>query len=250
MISREQALAIARQWASAGRPGPEPEIELYEFDLGYVAWEVMPPPPPTGGPPAPPASTGFPSAVIDRATGEVSRWRSVPPDLVAEEYTQHRAAEGRFPPDVRHVLDKAGWRPGRDATAAVNHWMRRFADELTGLECSPAARAALIEFGGLQLPQFGGHGEPGGGYTSFIFPTVGGIVTDKARGFSEEFDNPVFPFGNNEDGPSELVVDAQGRVFMLHWADDFFVGPDIDTAIVKLIRGGPMTEASDLDWPK
>ncbi|QOC89818.1 SUKH-3 domain-containing protein [Micromonospora craniellae] len=248
MISREQALAIARQWASAGRPGPEPEVELYEFDLGYVAWRVIPARPITHGPPAPPASTGYPNAVIDRETGDVSQWASLPAQLVAEQYRQHRAAEGRFPPDVRQVLDKAGWRPGRDATAAVNHWMRRFADELTGLECSPAARAALIEFGGLRLPQFGDDDDLGGGFTSFIHPTLGGVATEGAREFVEEFNNPVYPIGNNEDGPSELVVDAQGRVFMLHWADDFFVGPDIDSAIVKLIRGGPMAEASDLDW--
>ncbi|MEV6812280.1 SUKH-3 domain-containing protein [Micromonospora sp. NPDC051296] len=248
MISRDEALAIARQWAGAGKAGPAPEVDLYEFDLGYVAWRVLPAPPPTDGPPVPPPSTGYPRAVIDRETGEVSQWRSLPAPLVAEEYAQHRAAEGRFPPDVRYVLEKAGWYPGRNVTSAVDHWMVRFADELAGLECSPAARAALVEFGGLQLPQFGGHGEPGGGYTSFIHPTLGGVVTDKAHAFSEEYENPVYPLGNNEDGPSELVVDAQGRVFMLHWADDFFIGPDVDTALVNLIRGEELTEASDGGW--
>ncbi|GIJ29640.1 hypothetical protein Vqi01_48020 [Micromonospora qiuiae] len=248
MISRDEALSIARQWASAGRPGPAPEVELYEFDLGYVTWRVLPGAPATDGPPAPPPSTGFPRAVIDRETGEVSQWRSLSAPLVAEEYARHRAADGRFPPEARHVLEKAGWFPGRDVTASVDHWMVRFANELVGLECPPVARAAMVEFGGLQLPQFGRSGRLGGGFTSYIHPTLGGVVTEAARAFAEEYDNPVYPLGNNEDGPSELVVDAHGRVFMLHWADDFFVGPDIDSAIAKLIRGGDLTEASDLDW--
>ncbi|GIJ79983.1 SUKH-3 immunity protein [Micromonospora phaseoli] len=248
MISRDEALTIARQWAAAGQPGPTPEVDLREFDLGYVAWRVIPAPPPTDGPPVPPPSTGYPRAVIDGQTGEVSQWPSLPWQTVAEKYAQYRAAEGRFPPDVRQVLDKAGWFPGRDRTASVNLWMVRFADELAGLDCPPVARAALVEFGGLRLPQFGRRGHLGGGFTSYIHPTLGGVVTEAARAFAEEYDNPVYPLGNNEDGPSELVVDAQGRVFMLHWADDFFVGPDVDSAIVKLIRGGDLSEASDRDW--
>ncbi|GIJ10550.1 SUKH-3 domain-containing protein [Micromonospora andamanensis] len=248
MISRDEALAIAREWASSGKPGPAPEVDLYEFDLGYVVWRVLPETAVVDGVPVPPPSTGYPRAVIDRETGEVSQWTALSAPMVAEDYALNRAAEGRFPPDVRYVLDRAGWFPGRDVSSAVNHWMVRFADELAGLECSPLARVALVEFGGLQLPQFGRSGRLGGGFMSFIHPTVGGVVTEAAREFAEEFDNPVYPIGNNEDGPSELVIDAQGRVFMLHWADDFFVGPDIDSAIVKLIRGGPMAEASDRDW--
>ncbi|GGM60611.1 hypothetical protein GCM10011608_52120 [Micromonospora sonchi] len=248
MISRDEALTIARQWAQAGSPGPAPEVFLHEFDLGYVAWRAEPAAPATDGPPAPPPSTGYPRAVIDRETGELSQWPALPAEMLAERYARRRAAEGRFPPEVRHVLETAGWFPGRDVTSAVDHWMVRFADDLAGLECPPVARAALVEFGGLRLPQFGRSGRLGGGFTTYVHPTRGGVLTESARIFAEEYDNPVYPLGNNEDGPSELVVDAQGRVFMLHWADDFFVGPDIDSAIVKLIRGGPMAEASDRDW--
>ncbi len=246
MISRDEALVLARQWA--GESAPVLDVTLFEFDLGYVACLVEPVAPATDGRPGPPPSTGYPRAVIDRETGEVSQWPSLPWQTIAERYAQRQAAEGRFPPDVRYVLDNAGWFPGRDLTASVNHWMVRFADELAGLDCPPAARAALVEFGGLQLPQFGRSGRLGGGFTSYIHPTEGGVVTESARVFAEEYENPVYPLGNNEDGPSELVVDAQGRVFMLHWADDFFVGPDVDTAIVNLIRGTELTEASDRDW--
>jgi hypothetical protein len=248
MISRDEALARAREWAAAGHPGPTPEVDLYEFDLGYVAWRIQPEPAGTAGPPVPPSATGSAKAVIDRETGELSQWPSLPAPTIAERYAERRAAEGRFPPDVREVLEKTGWFPGRDMTAAVDLWLTRFADELAGLELSPAARAALVEFGGLQLPQFGRNKRPGGGYTSYFHPTGGGVATDTIAAFIEEYGNPVFPLGNNADGPSELVIDVEGRVFMLHWADDFFVGPDIDAAIIKLIRGGRMPEASDLDW--
>lgn len=248
MISRDEALARARRWAAAGRPGPPPEVDFYEFDLGFVASRRGPTPQVADGPPRPPSATGQATVVIDRETGELSRWPSLPIPALVERYAQHRAAEGRFPPDVREVLDQAGWFPGRDMTAAVDLWLAHFADELAGLECFPAARAALIEFGGLILPQFGGHRDPGGGFTSYIYPTHGKVLSEDSRIFAEEYGNPLFPLGNNADGPSDLAVDAQGRVFQLHWADDFFVGPDIDTALIALIRGTDLPEAWKLTW--
>ncbi|MGW0434912.1 SUKH-3 domain-containing protein [Micromonospora sp. NPDC003197] len=245
MISREEALALALAWATGDRPGPSPEVGLHEFDLGYVAWAV--PPAPTD-PSRPPMATGSPRVVIDRETGELTQWPSLPAPVIAERYAQQRAADNRFPPDVRYVLEEAGWFPGREVTAAVDHWRNRFAEKLTGLTFFPAASAALTEFGGLRLPQFGRNGEPEAGFTSYLHPTRGGVATDGAHGFAEEYDNPVFPLGNNEDGPSELVIDAQGRVFMLHWAEEFFVGANIDAAVVALIRGTELAPASDRTW--
>ncbi|MEU4680158.1 SUKH-3 domain-containing protein [Micromonospora sp. NPDC023737] len=247
MISRDEALARAREWAAAGHPGPTPEVDLYEFDLGFIASRREPEPEPTNGAPQPPSATGQPTVVIDRETGKLTQWPSLPAPAIAERYAQHRAAESRFPPDVREVLEKAGWFPGRDMTAAVDLWLTRFADELAGLELFSAARAALVEFGGLRLPQFGGHGEPGGGYTSGIHPTRGGgVLAEGSEIFAEEYGIPVFPLGNNADGPSELVIDAQGRVFQLHWADNFFIGPDIDTAVITLIRGDDVPVVEDI----
>jgi len=245
MISRAQALALARAWAGGDRDGPAPEIGLHEFDQGYVAWRIEPSP---ADPTVAPAATGTPRLVIDRETGTVSTWPSLPVPVIAAQYATRREAAGRFPPDVRHVLDEAGWFPGRDITAAVDQWVARFATELAGMTVPPVARAALTEFGGLVLPQFGRDGEPGGGFASYLHPTRGGVVTDAARVFAEEYDNPVFPLGNHEDGPAELVIDAQGRVFMLHWVDDFVVGAGIDAALIALIRGTELAEASDRTW--
>ena len=74
MISREQALALARSWAAAGAD-PAPEVDLYEFDLGYVAWPVTPA---QTGRAGPPPATGTPQVVVDRATGALSQWPSLP----------------------------------------------------------------------------------------------------------------------------------------------------------------------------
>ena len=248
MITRDEALARARAWAAEGRPEPAPEIHLHEFDLGWVAW-------PADGttseePATPPASTGTPHVVVDRETGELSRWPSLPARVIAERYALTKAADSRFPDDVRTVLHEAGWFPGRDLTAGVDQWLARFADDLSGLEFFPVVRDALREFGGLVLPQYGRDGEPGGGFASALFPTRGGVATDAARAFAEEYDNPVFPLGNNEDGPTELVMDAQGRVFFLHWAEHLFVGAGIDTAVTRLIRGnnGDWAQAYDRAW--
>ncbi len=245
MISRDEALERARSWAVSGRTGPAPQIGLYEFELGYVAWVVEPAPNPAAGPPV---ATGSPRVVVDGETGEVSQWPSLPAPEIAERYARQRTEEGRFPPGVRDVLEQAGWFPGRDVSSAVEHWRTRLAGELAGLDYTPAARAALAEFGGLVLPQFGVRGEPGGGFTSYLYPLDAGVFTTGAEGFIEEHDNPVFPLGTNDDGPSELVIDARGRVFLVHWADQFFVAPGIDAALVRLIRGGDLPSAYDRTW--
>lgn len=246
MITRDEALARARTWAAEGRPDVPPEIGLHEFDLGWVAWPVRPAP---ADATEPPPVTGGQQIVIDRETGDISRWPSLPADVIAEQYATTRAAEDRFPPDVRRVLDDAGWFPGRDVTAAVGQWEIRYADKLSGLPFFPVVRTALREFGGLALPQYGPGGKIGGGFASYLHPTGGGVGTEAAQGFAEEYGNAVFPLGNSQDGPAEIVMDEQGRVFFLHWAEDFFVGAGIDNALIALIRGNDgWPEASDRTW--
>jgi len=51
----------------------------------------------------------------------------------------------------------------------------------------------------------------------------------------------VAPIGDHEDGPADLVIDPDGRVFLLHWADDFVLGDSIEAALGWLVRGGPLT---------
>jgi hypothetical protein len=246
MITRDEALARARTWAAEGKPDGPPEISLHEFDLGWVAWSVRPAP--SDATERPPV-TGGQQIVIDRETGEISRWPSLPAEVIAKQYATTRAAEDRFPPDVRRVLDEAGWFPGRDISAAVDQWEIRYAETLSGLPFFPIVRAALCEFGGLVLPQYGRSGKIGAGFTSYLHPTGGGVGIEAAQVFADEYDNAVFPIGNSQDGPAEIVMDQQGRVFFLHWAEDFFVGAGIDAALIALIRGNDdWAQASDRTW--
>ncbi|MFV2018486.1 SUKH-3 domain-containing protein [Micromonospora sp. LOL_023] len=248
MIGRDEARTLAEGWAAAHGGGPDPQIGLHEFDQGYVAWLVPSDPGADSAAAGPPGSSGTPRIVIDRESGEVSEWPPLPVPVVAQRYATERAADRRFPPDVRHVLETAGWFPGRDVSAMVDNWSTRWADELSGLVMSAAARAALVEFGGLTFPQFGADGTADAGFPTFIHPVRSGLVTEEARVFIDEHDHQVFPFGGNSDGPSELVVDAEGRFVMLHWAGYRFIDAGVDETLIRLIRGGPFPPLRPDKW--
>lgn len=253
MIGRDEARARAERWFAG-------EVEIFEFESGYVVWPatetaVTPADPATqvpgdpatpgpGGPaPAPPAVTGVPRAVVDRRTGELTTYGSLPVPVVAEQYRAHLAAVRRFPPEVLADLYQTGWRPGRDQRAAVDAWLRRYADALSGLQPPAAARRALDEFGGLVLPQRGLRGAPRLGFPSWLFPfelcePATPSCFSRVQGFVEETGIPAFPFGVHDDGPSDLVVDEAGRVLLLHWADDCLIGDSVEEALGWLLCGG------------
>jgi SUKH-3 immunity protein len=232
MISRADAEAKAR-----GQLGPQIGVE--EFDTGYVAWLVEPPP---VDPTSAPVTTGRPTVVVDKETGELTTWSSLPTGVVAAQYTAHRAAAGRFAPDVRAALERAGWWPGRDREAAVIAWLNQppILAAVQGIEFSGAARAALIEFGGLRLPQLGPGGTPGGGFASRFFPIPQALATQGVREFTARTGIPATPIGDHDDGPADLVIDPDGRVFLLHQAGDYVVGDSLDAALGWLVRRGEL----------
>jgi hypothetical protein len=234
MIDRARAEA-----AALAHFGPGGEIRVAEFDTGFIVWRAEDRP---ADPSAPPLTVVRPTAVIDKGTGELTPWGSLPIDLIAAQYTAHRAAERRFPPDVRAALEAAGWRPGRNREPAVIAWLNRpsVLAAVRGIEFSEPARAALTEFGGLRLPQRGPDGHPGGGFPSRFFPIPDTLATVALRAFTLRTGIPAAPIGDHEDGPADLVIDPDGRVYLLHWADDLVVGDSIETALVWLVRGGPL----------
>jgi hypothetical protein len=238
MIDRARAEAAAREHL-----GPGGEIRVAEFDTGYIVWRSEPQP---VDPSAPPSTIGRSTAVVDKETGEVTPWGSLPTGLIAAQYTARRAAETRFPPDVRAALERAGWWPGRDREAVVVAWLNQPAvlAAVRGIEFSGPARAALTEFGGLRLAQSGPAGGTDGGFTSRFFPIPDPVATEALRVFTARTGIPVAPIGDHEDGPADLVIDPDGRVFLLHWAEDYVVGDTLDEALVWLVRGGPLTPCS------
>ncbi|WP_432835341.1 SUKH-3 domain-containing protein [Dactylosporangium sp. CA-092794] len=236
-MTPDEATRIARPWALASLPVSGGEVGLYEFDLGYVAWAKVPP----SDPARPPEVIGAPLAVVDKETGELSTWPSLSPQDVAGLYELEMAARRRFPDEVRRVLTEAGWRSDRNVGAWVASWLRDVyaADPETGqrLPIFPAARVLLEEFGGLAFRQLKKPGVGTSGYDVQFWPLEGRVRTDLFTDFGADLGVPVFPVAWYEDGPSDLAIAADGRVFLLHEAGEFLVGATPDEAIVNLVRG-------------
>ena len=66
------------------------DVRLYEFPLGWVAWEPPPAEPAQdeGGAPRPPATIGGTAVVIDRRSGAVVPWPLLAPEEVARLYAE------------------------------------------------------------------------------------------------------------------------------------------------------------------
>ncbi|KDN82104.1 hypothetical protein, partial [Kitasatospora cheerisanensis] len=94
MITQDEALAKAQAWLNEGAPaGAEREVRFREFDLGWVVWAAPAPleADPVTGELRPPADLGDATGVVDRATGEISTWPSIPIDAVIAVYQERRA---------------------------------------------------------------------------------------------------------------------------------------------------------------
>jgi hypothetical protein len=155
----------------------------------------------------------------------------------------------RFPQDVEDTLVSAGWLPGRNASARVEPWLAAFtARAVDGRrhEPFPAAEQVLAEFGLLDVEQVGfGEPEP---LRSFHFLPLDAWIDpwDYAR-FSRSLGRRVFPVALVDDTGS-LVVDEVGQVFLVAEFDTFFVGGNVDAALVALIRGYPLAPVVDGRW--
>lgn len=238
MLTHDDALARARAWFGL-RPYPEglrSEVRINEFEGGWFAVlaEVR------DDPARRPSLVGGPQLVIDRETGQIYPFGSQSPATIAERYTSV-GGDGRFPLDVARVLHFKGWQPGRDVSGDVDAWLARNAGRLDGRTPSPAARAALDEFGGLWVQRFDADGVLGAGSSSFFHP---GRNDRPPSGITGTVALELFPIGwvEDDDG-AELAMDARGRVFALHGAGSSLVGDNLDAAIVNLVRSVPWPPA-------
>ncbi|KUN90593.1 SUKH-4 family immunity protein [Streptomyces caeruleatus] len=97
MTSQEQALAIADRWLNPeGSTEPRREVRMQEFDLGWVVWAAPAEPErdPETGARRPPADIGNACGVVDRRSGELTVWPSVPVDEVVQMYRQKHGGAG------------------------------------------------------------------------------------------------------------------------------------------------------------
>ncbi|WP_030414173.1 SUKH-4 family immunity protein [Streptomyces sp. NRRL S-1448] len=137
MITQAQAHATAARWLNPeGHQGPPREVAMQEFDLGWVVWAVPPPPEvdPETGQRRPPAEIGTACGVVDRASGELTVWPSVPVDEVVRMYQQkHGGGAAGAPPAEPARPPVTG--PGNTAVATYD-------DPATGEETSLARVSA------------------------------------------------------------------------------------------------------------
>ncbi|UKY53010.1 SUKH-4 family immunity protein [Streptomyces inhibens] len=136
MITQAQAQATAARWLNPeGHQGPPREVAMEEFDLGWVVWAVPPPPEvdPETGQRRPPAEVGAACGVVDRASGDLTVWPSVPVDEVVRMYQQKHGAGTDAAPAEPAGPPVTG--PGNTAVATYN-------DPSTGEETSLARVSA------------------------------------------------------------------------------------------------------------
>ena len=82
MITADEARRIAERWVAESGAA---QAGVHEFDVGYVVWG------------ADDATVGAGRGVIDKETGELSVWPSIPVEVVAAQYAAQRAAEPPAP---------------------------------------------------------------------------------------------------------------------------------------------------------
>ncbi|MFJ8042820.1 SUKH-4 family immunity protein [Kitasatospora sp. NPDC096147] len=95
MITQELALTTADAWLNSGADTaglPRREVRHREFELGWVVWAAPAPleRDPVTGQRRPPADLGAACGVVDRATGELSVWSSIPVDEVIDAYRESK----------------------------------------------------------------------------------------------------------------------------------------------------------------
>ncbi|TQS43833.1 SUKH-3 domain-containing protein [Cryptosporangium phraense] len=146
----------------------------------------------------------------------------------------------RFSPDVFDVLVKAGWAPNQKDVQRARHWGLTLSAWASpgGYQhtFSPAASAALAEFGGLSIDQSG----PGVDVarTSFVLdPELALPTWLTLRGLGSAVGSAVFPLGIEDDGVSVLAIDGRGRVYALDHTAEWLLGTTIDEALTTLVLG-------------
>ena len=235
MITADEARGRAGEWAARGRTG-EIELGVYEFDLGYVLWVVEP----LRADPSTPPELGAARAVVDKQTGELSTWPSLPAQVLAARYREAKRAPQRFSERVLAVLRDAGWSAGRDVTGMVDQWfeeLRRTEPAARELALFPAARAALAEFGRLTVKQYGPTGVLGKGFDSVFHPAGTRLMYAHYADLATLIGEAVFPLAVYA-GDTEFVIDTRCRVFLLVYGlGIYFVAETLDGAVTRIVEG-------------
>ncbi|WDZ86972.1 SUKH-3 domain-containing protein [Micromonospora cathayae] len=235
------------QRASAGQPPLDFQEYLALLETARLeTFRVREPGDPAGGPADRPCDSCVTALVRLRLLpwadlAYVEEWRPGP---------QPAPHPDRFPPEVAHSLVAAGWRPepGDEllAEAAIDETCGAVAGGDEHLRF-PAALQALTAFPGLSS------GRRGPGERTWVSrfqvdPLLAAHTAASLADFGAVLGVRLFPIGT-ERQDSILAVDEHGRIFALDQAGEWFLGPDIDTALTTLLLGrAPARVRDDGTW--
>lgn len=138
----------------------------------------------------------------------------------------------KLSPDVEVVLNRAGWYPGRRIAQIVEEWRGKLDAEF---RIFPAAEAALLEFGALQINQ-SGEGAECSREHFVIDPILGLGEGEYFAELGESLGTALYPLGEAFGGHALLAIGEDGRVFAVGGEPEL-VGPDIASAIQALVEG-------------
>src|SRR3954466_9603420 len=141
------------------------------------------------------------------------------------------AASVRFPAGVDAALRAGGWEPGRWDIKQAEEW----ADRLRGHVSPgghrhprfPAAVEAWAEFGGLAYPAASGPGRLVAPSAVTVDPLVGLHMARTFGDLGRALETGVAALGQEPGSGALLAIDAEGRVYGIDHAGDWYVGPDI-----------------------
>ncbi|MEV0964667.1 MULTISPECIES: SUKH-3 domain-containing protein [unclassified Streptomyces] len=152
----------------------------------------------------------------------------------------HPLSTTRFPVAVDAALRDAGWQPGRWDIKLAEHW----ADTLRAHTSPgghrhtvfPAAVEAWAEFGALHITP-PGPGRQTAPAALRLDPLAGLHLARTLGDLGRALDTEIAPLGEEGDARAVLAIDAEGRVYSVDHTGDWYLGPDLDQALIALVNG-------------
>lgn len=140
------------------------------------------------------------------------------------------------------ALAAAGWHPGRRLTGQAGRWRAALRGHLSPLGhplvVCPAAEQAWAEYGGLRLTPPPGPGREHAPSPVVIDPLralhAARALIDLGRALGTE----LSPLGEAAGaGGARLAIDREGRVYAIDHTGDWYLGPDLPSALAVLLAG-------------
>ncbi|MFI9614878.1 SUKH-3 domain-containing protein [Streptomyces sp. NPDC052023] len=151
-----------------------------------------------------------------------------------------RTSTTRFAVPVDAALRAAGWQPGRWDIKQAEIWADTLREHTSPAghrhAVFPAAVEAWAEFGGLHIAPTGPGRQIAPAHLH-LDPLHGLHMARTLGDLGRALDTEVSPLGAEPDTQSLLAIDTEGRVYALDHTGDWYLGPDIDTALTGLASG-------------